>query len=252
MNYNNTKKSFKIFLNTADTASFTGTKSNAVFPINLGQLGLTNDDLLKPYKMWVCFSSAPDNIFALSYSITIQYYLSVIFNNGSVQKNILNPSGNTSTIVLKANQLNNGGYTRGTVAQITGTIAPNQVTLSSATGFSTGSFFTVYGTGSQYGGTDFGGLTNGQVYNIASVASNTLTLSGAGLALTTVSGTMTAVNQNNYNQTNLESSADLNPPTYINNLVGISSVNLKVTTNTYTSFVNSSICYTCILYLEEI
>ena len=241
-NNNSIQTDFKIILNSYDTSTYTGSKFNAFYNLDLKQI-LHNDNMFdKSYKMTFQFKSTLDALNAQKI-----YLASLLLSNGVSQHAVYQPLGTPYQTTGILNVINDQSQvsTIGTTYSITGTSgATNYITLNQTTGLTQFQQFVITGT-------TFGGLPTG-TYNILYVINSTQIQLLNSPTLTTATGTMfgnvSYANQYSY----LQALDTDNSPTYINNLRNLTSVNLKISDHTYTPYSTANVNYVCILHFTEI
>ena len=237
------KKSFKVALNTAEN-QYTGTIGNANFPVDLTKIIVNNEDFDKKYKMTFSFRSATDTNSNIISDNPV--YMCINLSNGANNK------------ILTTNSLNNGGvgilsaridsqstYVKNYQLVISSTTAPSTITLSSINSLVIGQTVNIVGT-----------TTNNLVagsYIVNTIVGNNITLFECPVLTTGAVSTMNLyynitlpVNRYGF----LEGRYLDNPPTYIETLKNITSINISVYSGT--GLMSSFSSWVCILHFEEI
>jgi hypothetical protein len=243
-NNNSVQTDFKIILNSNDTNTWTGSKFNANYNLDLKQILFNDRYFDKSYRMTYQFKSTSDP--ALSGSKI--YLASFLLSNGASQQGVFQPLGTPYqttgflNVVNDSNQVSTIGTTYTISATTTGT---NYITLNTTSGLSPFQQFVFSGTA--------GGLTAGTYYIYQIINSTQITLLNVNslstaTGITGAFGTISYSSQSSY----LEALETDNAPTFINNLRNITSVNVKISDHTYTPYSNTTVNYVCILHFTEI
>jgi hypothetical protein len=242
--YNNNalQTDFKIILNSSDTSSYTGTKFNAFYNVDLKQI-LRNDVYFdKSYLMTFQVRTTTDSTLTGSKV----YLFSALLNNGSASTSVFqsNLAYQAQGILGVMNdQLQT--YTVGTVYTISATTATtNYITMNTTVGLVANQQVVIAGTA-------FGGLTAGTYY-IQTIVNSTQILLQNSPTLTTLTGSMTLTAQSQQQSNYLYCNDSDNSPIYINSLRGLSNINVKISDNTYTAYSNTATNYIVVLHFTEV